>query len=61
MECKETLIKFFAVVSSVTGAVLLLHFWGCDLEIWWPGYLAGVLLLSAGITVIWTRIGFHRG
>jgi hypothetical protein len=62
MELKEALIRFFAVAAALGGAVILLEL--CrdnSLGYYWFGSLAAVMLLAAGLTIIWMKSGSHRG
>jgi uncharacterized membrane protein HdeD (DUF308 family) len=58
---KELLIIFLALLSVIGGLVLLLTLWKeNDLSYYWFGTIVGIFLLSAGLTVMWTKSRFSR-
>jgi hypothetical protein len=61
MELKEMLIRFVAVAAVLGGAVVLLELGRTDaLGYYWFGTLVAVLLLAAGLTIIWIKSSIHR-
>lgn len=54
-------LAFFAIASIIGGAIILAALWRDDgLANYWFFAVVGVLILSAGLTVLWVKSRFFR-